>query len=95
MPLPVIPLATGEIDLAGQKVQYRAISAAAAFKIDAASRATRGAVIIALALDISEDEAQAWLEATPMDAATELLTAIVELSGLEDEITIGSDDPKE
>ena len=90
MPLPNIPLATGRIELGGEWVEYRALSAAEAIALGNLNGRSgdAGTVILSHALGISEEEAQAWLDATPIEPATELLTAIIELSGLEDQVKL-------
>ena len=91
MPLPNIPLASGSIELAGQTVEYRALSAAEAVKLGNlnGNQDQAGNLILAWSLGITEAEAAEWLDATPIVPATELLTAIIALSGLENEVKLG------
>lgn len=87
MALPVIPLPTGEIEIAGQRVAFHSLTRSQAVTLSAMVNAEgdhtqEGEVLVlSSAMDISKDEAQAWLDSTDPVTANLLLQAIGDISG--------------
>lgn len=89
--LPAIPLPSGEVEIGGQRVTFRALSRARTVELSRfrdADGETVHAVeaerfIVAHALGVSEEEAGAWLEEIPAPEAQVLMEAIAELSGIQ------------
>lgn len=99
-PLPVVPLATAEVDVAGTTITVRRLSRSEALKLstqftkDTADRAE--AFMVACGVGVSEAEAAEWLGSVDVDTAGIVIDKIAELSGLSP--NIGKDgkpaDPK-
>jgi hypothetical protein len=91
MPLPTAPLARGTVEVAGETVEVRSLTRAEALAMRAiadrpdAERAGE-VYLIAHGLDISEEEAGAWWDASDPMAVQKLVQGIAVVSRL-----IGSD----
>ena len=96
MPLPRPVLATSSIDLDGTNVELRSLTFTQALKLRAMDiEADRVAWMVSCATGVSQDEAAEWMDAVPTSLAADLIIAIVELSGLEDQVTVeGPSGPK-
>lgn len=85
MALPVVPIPTATIELAGTPVTYRSLSRAEALRMATDYRADpEGAQVFLLArgAGVTEDEARAWLDSTDPATAGKLVDAIIILTGL-------------
>ena len=84
MSLPIVPLATSSVDVAGTKVEYRSLSRAEVVSLAAFGDDTNSAEVymLARACSIDETEATAWREATSASVVNDLLEAIAVTSGL-------------
>ena len=85
MPLPISPLPTGTVDIAGVAAPIRSLSRGERLRL--VSFGEEGyrdaeAFVIAVATDTSEDEAAAWVYASAPADVDAILSAIFELSGL-------------
>ena len=83
--LPAIPLPRDTVLVGGVEVEYRSLSRAEALKASTGFRSDPDAgetFILSCGMDISEDEALAWRNATPGDEAGKLIDGIIFLSGL-------------
>jgi hypothetical protein len=85
MALPVIPLATRTVVLAGHEVTVRALSRAETIKLPTEFRGRPDDAedfMVAQATGVSIGDAAAWRAATHPDLVGELIEAIADLSGL-------------
>jgi hypothetical protein len=91
MPLPIAPLATGEVTIAGSVVTFHSLSRAQALQLnDYRGREDEAEVFILVAgTGCSEAEAIAFREGNDTDTAGLLIDGILIVSGLAE-----ADDPK-
>ena len=84
MSLPIPPLPTGSVEIAGQRVEFRALSRAQALKMQTfRGREDEAEVhLIVCATGVTEAEATTWRESVDTETAGLLIDAIVVLSGL-------------
>lgn len=90
----VIP--TKQVDFDGEKVEVRGLTRNEAKRIaDVANSAPEYCDVIAIALgcDVTEAEAEEWLNTASLDDSTKLVHAILELSGLTDDTPKDSKEP--
>lgn len=83
MSLPRVPFPTRKIELAGGTFEVRGLSVhevRAIQNIDDADRSDAEA--LALAADVTADEAAEWFRSVPAAVAAEVITTILELSGI-------------
>lgn len=85
-PLPVVPLATAEVEVAGMTVTVRRLSRAEALKISTAFKPENAdeaeAFIVSCGVGVSLDEAREWLRSTDLDTAGVVIDKILELSNM-------------
>jgi hypothetical protein len=96
LPRPALP--TGSIELGGARVEYRSLSRAQALELNSYKGREDEAedFMLACGLDCSMDDAHAWRAAVSFEVGGQLLDAIIELSGLTDQVkVIEDDDPKD
>lgn len=94
MPLP-IGFAQSSVTIKGQAIPFRALSRTEGLRLNAWDKADADGAevwVIAQACSVSEEEARAFMDGTDFDAVTELLSAILVLSGLS--TPEGQRDPK-
>jgi hypothetical protein len=95
--LPISPLATAIAVVAGQEVHIRSLTRTQASTWAQMESAAGEAYLLACSMDVTEDEATAWLSSVDFPTVKGLLTAILELSGLasgdEADPTPGSAEP--
>jgi hypothetical protein len=96
MPLPVKPLGTATVEIAGEVVEYRSMSRAQALKLNALKgREDEAEVLILMSgTGCTEDEAKAFREGNDTDTAGLLIDGILVLSGLATEDKDGKPNPK-
>jgi hypothetical protein len=84
MALPIAPLATATVEIAGTVVEYHAMSRAQALKLNGLTGRENEAEILILTsgTGCTEDEAQAFREGNDTDTAGLLIDGILVLSGL-------------
>lgn len=83
MALPVVPLPTDVVVVAGQDIPVRGLSTAEVTKLSKfADPVAAEAFLVSKGCDVSEAEALEWLEACGVDTVSPVLTRIGELSGL-------------
>lgn len=83
MGLPVVPLPSDSVEVAGEKVQVRGLSYDAVVRFQAFdSPADSQAFLLAFGLDMPEDEVREWSNSTPADVVEPVIRRIAELSGL-------------
>lgn len=89
MGLPVVKLPRTTVMVGGEPVEVRGLSRAEAMRLphfrddpDAAET-----FLLARGVGISEDEALAWRNESPVDAVGVLVDAIIDLSGLGEEVS--------
>jgi hypothetical protein len=82
--LPVVPLATGTVEVGGTDVVIRSLSRSAVVSLAQFGRDTTAAevFIVSKGTGGTEDEARAWLDSTDAETAGILLKAIAALSGI-------------
>jgi len=82
--LPVVPLATGSVEVGGADVPIRSLSRSEVVGLTKYGDDTTSAEVfmVAKSCGLSEDEARAWLDATDAATAGELLKAIARISGI-------------
>lgn len=84
MPLPT-GLSQSSVTIRGEAVSFRALSRTEGLRLTSWDRADADGAevfVIAQACAVSDEEARAFMDGTDFDDVTELLTAILELSGL-------------
>lgn len=82
MALPVHPLATGSVTIAGADVPIRSLSRLEVLALSDLDTASAEVFMVARSTGSSDDEARAWLDSVDAPTAGGLLEAIGELSGL-------------
>lgn len=85
MALPVVPLPTETVTVGGIAVAIRGLSRLEVVKLKTDYQGKEDAAevfLLSCALNITQEEAEAWLQATPPAPAGELIEAIIYLSGL-------------
>ncbi len=94
-----MPLPTGftrsSVTIKGQDIPFRALSRSEGVRLTSWDKADADGAevwLVVTACDVPEEEAKAFLTGTDLTAGTELLTAILELSGLS--TPEGQRDPK-
>lgn len=86
MPLPIVPLATGSVEIGGQVIEYHALSRARALQLNA-YRGREDEAELAILMGgtgCTEDEARAFREGNDTATAGLLIDAILIISGLTD-----------
>ena len=86
MPLPVIPLPTGEVTVDGNVIPIRGLSRTEYLTVGQMGRENvveAEAVILSAGTGVTIEEARAWLAATESAPAQVVLDAITDLSGKE------------
>jgi hypothetical protein len=85
-PLPVVPLATAEVDVAGTTITVRRLSRSEVLKVhteygkDTADAAE--AFIVSCGVGCSPEEARAWLDSTDHETAGVVIEKILSLSNM-------------
>ena len=84
MPLPVVPLDTGSVEVGGAEVPIRSLSRDEVVSLAKFGEDTSSAEVfmLARACGITEDEAREWRTAVNAETAGTLLGAIGRMSGL-------------
>ena len=84
--LPVSPLATDTVEVAGQPVAIRSLSRAEAFRLRGFEGQAEEAEVylVARGCDITDDDARAWLASVDLMTGSPLVDGILTLSGLLD-----------
>lgn len=85
MALPVVPLPTETVMVGGIAVTIRGLSRLEVVKLKTDYQGKEDAAevfLLACSLDIPQEEAEAWLKATPPHTAGDLIESIIYLSGL-------------
>jgi hypothetical protein len=86
MPLPVLTLATGSVEVGGQPVAITSLSRSASVELGVivAADGDGEAFIVSKGTGVSVEEASAWLDTVDNQAATDLIRAILQISALVD-----------
>lgn len=84
MPLPIKPLPTDELEINGQRVEYRSLSRAQALKVhEFVGREDEAEVYLLMCgTGCTEEEARAFREGNDAETAGLLIDAIIVISGL-------------
>lgn len=84
MTLPAFPLPRDKVDLAGEQVEVRGLSAYEVGQLAGFTGDRAGAEVFVLACgtEMSEADAKLWLRTVPPEAAAPIIDRICELSGL-------------
>jgi hypothetical protein len=82
MSLPVVPMPTETVKVGDADVTVRGLTVSEVRKVHAAGETNGDALAVSYGVGCTVDEAQAWLDSTPADVATAVMTAIMRLSGL-------------
>lgn len=95
MGLPHVPLPTETIEVAGEKLELRALSRAEVLRFQSLGSDYDKAetFFVAQGTGFSEEEVKAWREQTPARVVDELVEAIARLTGLGDD-TFQDDGPR-
>ena len=93
MPLPLTPMPTGSVTIAGTAVPIRSLSRGERLELATFEDDYRGAevFIVAAGTDTPLEDAKTWLYQTSPEDADALIAGITELSGL---ATAGEADPQ-
>jgi hypothetical protein len=84
--LPLDPLATGSVDIAGNEVPIRSLSRPEGIRLQTfqGHEDDAEAYIVAASTGVTDDEARAWLAAVSIETGGRMVDAILQLSGLMD-----------
>ena len=84
MPLPLTPMPTGSVTIAGTKVPIRSLSRGERLELATFAEDYRAAevFVVSAGTDTPLEEAKAWLYRTSPEDAEALIAGITELSGL-------------
>lgn len=97
MPLPLLPLPTTTVDIAGTPITIRSLSRGERLALVDLELDSRGleAHLVGLATDTPAEEAKAWLAGVQSEAADALIVAVMEWSGMIAPREEGADVPED